>query len=46
MAGRMIHEMGQKADNSLKEPMRLGCPFISQAIFVRMSSDVDDGSKS
>jgi len=25
MAGRMIHEMGQGADKSLKDPIRLEC---------------------
>jgi hypothetical protein len=42
MAGRMIHEMGQEADKSQKTRYAWDPPFISQAISVKMSSNVDD----
>jgi hypothetical protein len=33
MAGRMIHEMGQEADKSLKEPAGLGCSLHKSGYF-------------
>ena len=35
MAGRMIHEMGQEADKSLKDPIRLGSSLHKSGYFCK-----------